>query len=97
MDLCNTQKHVGKRTFPNDEYLKFDKFHYKNRVLFAMYYDIECIIKNKKHIPIACDLYLKSDYPDILEDKYKNYFSEDIIDWFICRVNYYNKLFKNIF
>ena len=55
-----------------------------------MYYDFECIMKNKKHIPIACGLYIKSDYPDILEDKYENYSGEDIVDWFISRVNYFN-------
>ena len=44
LDLCNTQKHIGRRTFHKDDYLKFDKFHYKNRVPFAMYYDFECII-----------------------------------------------------
>ena len=54
------------------------------------------IIKNKKHIPIACCLYIKSDCPDILEDKYESYSVEDIVDWFISRVNY-NKLFKDIF
>ena len=96
LDLCNTQKHVG-RTFHKNAYLKFDKFHYKNRVPFAMYYDFECLIKNKKHIPIACGLYIKSDYPDILEDKYESYSGEDIVDWFISRVNYYNKLFEDIF
>ena len=48
LELCKTQKHVGRRTFHKDEYLKFDRFHYKNRVPFAMYYDFECIIKNKK-------------------------------------------------
>ena len=37
LDLCNTQKHVGRRTFHHKDYLKFDKFHYKNRVPFAMY------------------------------------------------------------
>ena len=57
-----------------------------------MYYDFECIIKNKKHIPIACGLYIKSNYPDILEDKYESYSGEDIVDWFISRVNHYNKL-----
>ena len=62
-----------------------------------MYYDFECIIKNKKHIPIACGLYLKSDYHDILEDKYESYSGEDIVDWFVSRVKYYNKLFKDIF
>ena len=51
LDLCNAQKLVGRRrTFHKDEYLKFDKFHYKNRVPFAMYYDFECIIKNKKRL-----------------------------------------------
>ena len=69
--LCNTQKHIGRRTFHKDEYLKFDKFHYKNRVPFAMYYDFECKIKDGKHIPIDFGLYIKSEYPDILEDKYE--------------------------
>ena len=53
--------------------------------------------KNKKHIAIACGLYIKIDYPDILEDKFESYSVEDIFDWFISRVNYYNKLFKDIF
>ena len=54
LDLCNTQKRVGRRTFNKDDYLKFDKFHYKNRVPFAIYYDFECIIKDKsKQLPIA--------------------------------------------
>ena len=56
LDLCNTQKHIGRRTFHKDEYLKFDKFHSKDRVPFAMYYDFECIIKDGKHLPIACGL-----------------------------------------
>ena len=97
LELCNTQKHVGRRTFHKDGYLTFDKFHYKNRVPFAMYYDFDCIIKNKKHIPVACGLYIKSVYPDILEDKYESHSGEDIVDWFISRVNYYNNLFKEKF
>ena len=80
LDLCNTQKQVGRETFHKYEYLKFDKFHYKNRVPFAMYYDFEYIIKNKKHIPITCGLYIKSDYPDILKDKYESYSGEDLVD-----------------
>ena len=88
---------MGRITFLKDEYLKFDRFHYKNRVPFAMYYDFECIIKNKKHIPIACGLYIISDYPNILEDMYESYSGEDVVDWFICRVNHYNKLFNDIF
>ena len=67
LELCNTQKHIGRRTFHKDDYLKFEKFHNTNRVPFAMYYDFECIIKDSKHLPIACGLYIKSDYPDILE------------------------------
>ena len=41
--MCND---IGRRIFHKDYYLKFDKFHYKNRVPFAMYYDLECIIKD---------------------------------------------------
>ena len=106
MDLCNTQKHIGRRIFHKDDYLKFDKFHYKNRVPFAIHYDFECIIKDGKHLPIACGLYIKSDYPDILEDRYEyncgdnitDWFVErvDITDWFVERLDYYNKLFEDI-
>ena len=60
--MCND---TGRRTFDNSDYLTFDKFHYKNRTPFAMYYDFDCMIKNRKHNPIACGLYEKSDYPDI--------------------------------
>ena len=45
-----------------------------------MYYDFECIIKNGKHLPIACGLYLRSDYPDILEDKYECYCGEKVVE-----------------
>ena len=95
--LCNTQKHIGRRTFHKDEYVKFDKFHNKNRVPFAMYYDFECIIKDGKHIPIACGLYIKSEYPDILEDKYECICGDKVVDWFVDRVDHYNKLIKDIF
>ena len=53
--------------------------------------------KKQKHIPVGCGLYIKSDYRDMLEDKYESYSGEDIIYWFISTVNYYNKLFKDIF
>ena len=96
LELCNTQKYVGRRTFHKDDYLKFDKFHYKNRVPFAMYYDFEYIIKDGKHFPIACGLYIKSDYPDILEDKYECNCGDKVVDWFVERIDYYNKLFKDI-
>ena len=62
-----------------------------------MYYDFECIIKNRKHIPIACGIYIKSDYPDILEDMYEIYCGEGAVDWFVSRMSYYNKLFRDIF
>ena len=96
LDLCNTQKQIGRRIFHKDDYLKFDKFHYKIRVPFAIYYDFECIIKDSKHLPIACDLYIKNDYPDILEDKYENYCEEDNTDRFLERADYYNKFFKDV-
>ena len=41
--------------------------------------------------------YIKSDYLDILEDEYEYYCGEDAVDWFIRRMSYYNKLFKEIF
>ena len=101
LELCYNN---GRRTFHNNDYLKFDKIHYKNRVPFAMHYDFECIIKdsnksnkNKKHIPIAFGIYIKSDYPDILEERYESYCGGRVVDWFLSRMSYYNELFKDIF
>ena len=62
-------------------------------------------MKNRKHNPFACGLYIKSDYPDILEDEHESYCgddpqnggSTDVIIWFISRMSYYNKLFEEIF
>ena len=62
-----------------------------------MYYDSECIIIDVKHVPIACGLYIKSDYPDILEDEDECYSSEDAVDLSVDRVDHYNNLFKDIF
>ena len=93
LEMCND---TGRRSFHNNEYLKFDKFDYKNRIPFAMYYDFECIIKDGKHIRISCGLYIKSDYPDILEADYE-YYCGDVVDCFIRRMSYYNKLFREIF
>ena len=56
LEICND---TGRRIFHNNKYLKFDKFHYTNRIPFAMYNDFECIIKDGKHLPIACGLYKK--------------------------------------
>ena len=61
-----------------------------------MYYDFECIKKDGKHIPIVCGLYIKSDYPDILEDKYECNCGDKVVDCFVDRVDHYNKLFKDI-
>ena len=94
LEMCND---TGRRTFHNNDYLKFDKFHYNNRVPFAMFYDFECIRKEGKHLPIACGLYIKSAYPDILEDEYESFCGDNVVDWFIGRMSYYNKLFKEIF
>ena len=92
--MCND---IGRRTFGNNDYLKFDRIQYKNRVQFAMHYEFECILKDGKHLPIACGLYIKSDYPDILEDEYEWYCGEDVVEWFISRMSCYKNLFKDIF
>ena len=87
--MCND---TGGRTFHNNEYLNFDKFHYKNRIPFAMHYDFESVIENGKHLPIACGLYIKSDYSDILEDEYEIYCGEEVVDWFIGKMSHYNEI-----
>ena len=42
LELANTKEHVGRRTLQFEVCLKFDKYHYKNRVTFTMEYDFEC-------------------------------------------------------
>ena len=39
----------------------------------------------------------KSDYPDILEDKYECNCGDKVIYWFVDRVDHYNNLLKDIF
>ena len=39
----------------------------------------------------------KSVYPDILEDKYECNCGDKVVDWFVERVDYHNKLFNDIF
>ena len=90
LDLCNTNNHVGRRTFHNDDCLKINQLHYKNRGSSTITYDFECIIKNGKRITFDCGLYFKSDYLDILEDKFESYFGEEILDWFVDKINFYN-------
>ena len=62
-----------------------------------MVYDFECEIINNKLIPIACELYVKSDDSDIFEIKHKNYCGEIVVDWFVGRVDYLNIQFKQSF
>ena len=50
--------------------------------------------KNGKHITIDCELFVKSDYRKILEDRNESYSVEDIVDWFVDKINFYNQLFK---
>ena len=72
LDLCSDDGSlIGRRTYHNNRYLKFDKFHYENRVTFIMANDFECMMVKGKHIPTACGLYVKSDYPDIIENGYE--------------------------
>ena len=67
--------------------------------------DFERKILEGKHIPIACGLYFRSDYPDIIESGYKFYLQSsnsvgcgiDVFDWFVGRIGYYSKLLTNIF
>ena len=53
--------------------------------------------KQKTHSFCLWFIYIKSDYPDILEDKHESYSGEDIVAWFISRVNHYDKVFNDIF
>ena len=61
--------HLVNGTFHKDYILEFNRFHYRNKVLFIMVYDFECMITDGKQIPDAFGLFIKNDYPDILDNK----------------------------
>ena len=42
-------------------------------------------------------IYIESDYTDILEDKYECNCGDKVVDWFVDRVDHYNKFFEDIF
>ena len=62
-----------------------------------MVYDFECITIDGKLIIVACALTIESDYPDILESRLENLVAADSVDWLVSRIDYYNRLFKDIF
>ena len=53
-----------------------------------MAYDFECKIVKSYNISVACGLYIKTDYPDIVESKYESYCGIDVVEWFVGRVDY---------
>ena len=66
--MCSGQSsQLGGGTFHKIDYLRLDKFNYKNRVLFIMIYEFECMMKDSEHTLVALALTIKSDYRDILE------------------------------
>lgn len=80
---------------------KFKNFKNKEKVPFAIYGDLECLlekntdlnsssksIKYQKHIPFTIAYYLKCSYDDSLS-KFELYSGKDCISWFI---NNYMKL-----
>ena len=56
LDLFNN---IGRRTLHHDDYLKFDKYRYKNRVPFTMEYDFEFIIKTRNTFLLLVGYILK--------------------------------------
>ena len=89
--------YLGRRTFHKHKNLKLKEMHYKNRVPFNMVCDFRSKIVNNKHTPFVCGLYLKSVYPVMCESKSENFGAEDVFDWFVERVDFYNKQFNETF
>ena len=62
-----------------------------------MVYDFECKLKGTKHIPFACGLFIKTEVDNTLENFDDYYKEEGVVDWFVNKIDSYNKLFKDIF
>ena len=99
LDLCNEsylEKDIRRRTFHKENYVKFNKLQYKNKVPFITVYDFEFIMKYGKPIPVACAHHIKNDYPDILESKLDYHVGGDSVYWCVSRVEYHYKLFGDV-
>ena len=84
-DICVLNKPT-RAVFHRDEYYKFDKWYYKNRVPFIVYADFEAYNKtmnegNKfcEQLPFACGLYVHSDYPNLIHSGYSAQYGEDVL------------------
>ena len=84
-------------TFPKNDYLTFNNYHYKNPVPIVCYADFECYNINledeedKKKIfqqkPMCYGIYVKS----VFGDRYISYYGEDAVEKFVDEVVKLNK------
>ena len=74
---------------PDDHILRFKNFKNKQRVPFAVYADLECMLKKtgdndcyQEHVPFSVAFYTKCSYDDSLSN-FGLYRGEDCIQWFL--------------
>ena len=80
--LNNCQENEAVRnTFPKEDYLKFNKWFYKNKVPFTIYCDFEAynVIGNneKEQKPLCWGMYIHSNYPELFKSTYYQWYGED--------------------
>lgn len=90
----------SKVTFSKDEYLSFNKYHYKNKVPFTIYADFESwnkVLNNEvsntstevkiyEQLPMCYGMYIHSNYPNLFKSEYYKYFGEDCLKVFVEKI-----------
>jgi len=92
-------------TFPHEDYLEFNNFHFKNRVPFVLYGDFEAwthkIVTNTAPIKyqqkaLCFGIQTVSDYNNLCKSEYKKYYGEDSVEVFVKHVIDLEKKFKQL-
>jgi len=101
---------VGGNTFPKNDYLTYNKFYYKNKVPFTIYCDLEAwnrpinndneneekTTKIFEQKPMCYGMYINSNYPEIFQSEYIEYFGEDCAEKLVRKIEELQETFYRL-
>jgi len=104
--LVNCQQNEAVRnTFPKEDYLEYNKWHYKNKVPFVIYCDFEAYnvkITDKcnnnlfEQKPLCWGMYIHSNYPNLFQSEYYQYYGEDSAIKFVNTIEELQERFSQL-
>ena len=101
IENCNKEMTIELK-FPEEDYFKFNKFGYQNRVPFTIYGDFETYNEscNGKYLsqlkPLCLGIYIKSEYEGLFNSQYIKFYGEDCIKKFVETIKQLNNTFQKL-